>query len=119
MLDQGAGRVAHVHVVDVRVALAQAFGRVHDQAALPGSGGRVGEVEPLYPGRQQRRVRHAALDGVHERVARAGVAGQQVAGQEPAEPGHVAALGDLGHAAGRGQLPVAEQPLEPAALEEH
>ena len=48
--------------------------------------GRVGRVQPFDARREQRRVGHTALDAVHEGVPCAGIAEQQLRGQERTEP---------------------------------
>ena len=82
-------------VVDVGVAVAAALLGAVAQLAPPGQRGRR-RVEPLDPGRQQRRVGDADLVAVHQRVPHAGVAEQQGAGQVAGEPARRRSRGDVG-----------------------
>ena len=118
-LDQVAVVVADVHVVVVGVALPQPFDRVDGDGVQRGGDLRVGQVQPLDGAGQQGGVRYAALQRVHHRVPGTRVTQNQVAGLVPGEPRGQRPVVHPRHAALGGQVQVAQQVLEPPALEQH
>src|SRR6185437_333368 len=110
-------RVANVQVVGVAVAIVMTLPRVEND--LHGAVTRHAGVDPGDALGQQRRVRHAALDRVHEGVPRPRIAKQEAGGEERAEPVVSGNRRDLRDAGRRRHGPVPEDPLEPLSLEQH
>ena len=107
---------ADVQVVGVRVTVPVPFRRAQDD--LSGELVRVRRIDPLDPGRKQCRVRNAALDAVHERVASTRVAEDHGSGEVGTEPLVTGSGRDIDDARRGGQPPVTEDTLEALALEE-
>src|SRR5439155_17993364 len=96
-LDEPAQGVAHLDVPDERLAVVRALLGRDDERAL----GLANQLDALDRGREHAGRGNAALEDVHERVARARVAEEKGRRQELAEPALAHAHVDLRHARAR------------------